>query len=91
MCEENLAKDIIAGRVKVNNDDSIEKVDETEIDDNKKTVLNENSKKMLNNLLNNAISDYGLYQDKNTTSDDKRYVEEKVKELQVLLAQNVVK
>ena len=46
---------------------------------------------MLNNLLNNAISDYGLYQDKNTTSDDKRYVEEKVKELQMLLAQNVVK
>ena len=91
VCEENLAKDIIAGRVKVNDDDSIEKADETEIDDNKKTVLNENSKKMLNNLLNNAISDYGLYQDKNTTSDDKRYVEEKVKELQVLLAQNVVK
>lgn len=91
VCEENLAKDIIAGRVKVNDDDSIEKVDETEIDDNKKIALNENSKKMLNNLLNNAISDYGLYQDKNTTSDDKRYVEEKVKELQVLLAQNVVK
>lgn len=91
VCEENLAKDIIAGRVKVNDDDSIEKVDETEIDDNKNPVLNENSKKMLNNLLNNAISDYGLYQDKNTTSDDKRYVEEKVKELQVLLAQNVVK
>ena len=54
VCEENLAKDIIAGRVKVNDDDSIEKVDETEIDDNKKVVLNENSKKMLNNLLNNA-------------------------------------
>ncbi len=91
VCEENLAKDIIAGRVKVNDDDSIEKVAETETESDKKVVLSENSKKMLNNLLNNAISDYGLYLDKNSSPDDQTYVEEKVKELQMLLAQNVVK
>lgn len=91
VCEENLAKDIIAGRVKVNDDDSIEKVDKTDAESDTKVVLSENSKKMLNDLLNNAISDYGLYQDKNTSQDDKTYIEEKVKELQMLLAQNVVK
>ena len=47
--------------------------------------------KMLTTLLNNAISDYMIYQDKNPTSDDKTYVENKVKELQMLLAEYTVK
>lgn len=46
---------------------------------------------MLTTLLNNAISDYMIYQDKNPTSDDKTYVENKVKELQMLLAEYTVK
>ena len=46
---------------------------------------------MLTTLLNNAISDYMIYQDKNPTSDDKAYVENKVKELQMLLAEYTVK
>ena len=45
----------------------------------------------MKNLLNDAVSDYGLYQDKGGNLDDKSYVEEKVKELQQLLAENAVK
>lgn len=88
VCEENLAKDIIAGEVKVNDDDSFTKAEESDEEDiSDKKELSENDKKMLTTLLNNAISDYMIYQDKNPTSDDKTYVENKVKELQMLLAE----
>lgn len=92
VCEENLAKDIIEGVVKVNDDDTIEKVDlsnENGTDDNK--VLSENEIRMLTNLLNNAISDYNIYLDKSGTSDDRQFVQDKVKELQLLLAKNTAK
>lgn len=92
VCEENLAKDIIAGEVKVNDDDSVTKAEDSDEEDiSDKKELSENDKKMLTTLLNNAISDYMLYQDKNPTSDDKTYVENKVKELQMLLAEYTVK
>lgn len=92
VCEENLAKDIIAGEVKVNDDDSVTKAEESDEEDiSNKKELSENDKKMLTTLLNNAISDYMIYQDKNPTSDDKTYVENKVKELQMLLAEYTVK
>lgn len=92
VCEENLAKDIIAGEVKVNDDDSFTKAEESDEEDIfDKKELSENDKKMLTTLLNNAISDYMIYQDKNPTSDDKTYVENKVKELQMLLAEYTVK
>ena len=92
VCEENLAKDIIAGEVKVNDDDSFTKAEESDEEDiSDKKELSENDKKMLTTLLNNAISDYMIYQDKNPTSDDKTYVENKVKELQMLLAEYTVK
>lgn len=92
VCEENLAKDIIAGEVKVNDDDSVTKAEESDEEDiSDKKELSENDKKMLTTLLNNAISDYMIYQDKNPTSDDKTYVENKVKELQMLLAEYTVK
>ena len=92
VCEENLAKDIIEGVVKVNDDDTIEKVDlsnENGTDDKK--VLSENEIRMLTNLLNNAISDYNIYLDKSGTSDDRQFVQDKVKELQLLLAKNTAK
>ncbi|OLA76628.1 MAG: hypothetical protein BHW55_08595 [Candidatus Melainabacteria bacterium 35_41] len=92
VCEENLAKDIIAGEVKVNDDDSVTKAEDSDEEDiSDKKELSENDKKMLTTLLNNAISDYMIYQDKNPTSDDKAYVENKVKELQMLLAEYTVK
>ena len=92
VCEENLAKDIIAGEVKVNDDDSVTKAEDSDEEDiSDKKELSENDKKMLTTLLNNAISDYMIYQDKNPTSDDKTYVENKVKELQMLLAEYTVK
>lgn len=92
VCEENLAKDIIAGEVKVNDDDSFTKAEESDEEDiSDKKELSENDKKMLTTLLNNAISDYMIYQDKNPTSNDKTYVENKVKELQMLLAEYTVK
>lgn len=92
VCEENLAKDIIAGEVIVNDDDSVTKAEDSDEEDiSDKKELSENDKKMLTTLLNNAISDYMIYQDKNPTSDDKTYVENKVKELQMLLAEYTVK
>lgn len=92
VCEENLAKDIIAGNVKVNDDDSIEKVEISEDDTIVKDVkLSENASKMLTTLLNNSISDYQVYLDKDSSVDDKKYVEDKIKELQMLLAKNTVK
>ena len=91
VCEENLAKDIISGAVKVNEDGSIEKVNTDEENDTSKVALSTKAKEVLKNLLNDAVSDYGLYQDKGGNLDDKSYVEEKVKELQQLLAENAVK
>ncbi len=92
VCEENLAKDIISGNVKVNDDDSIEKVEISEDDTIVKDVkLSENASKMVTTLLNNSISDYQIYLDKDSSVDDKKYVEDKIKELQMLLAKNTVK
>ena len=92
VCEENLAKDIIEGNVKVNDDDSIEKVKKSEEDiDIKEIKLSENGVKMIATLLDNSISDYQIYLDKDSSVDDRKYVEDKIKELQMLLAKNIVK
>ncbi len=91
VCEENLAKDIISGAVKVNEDGSIEKIEANENIELSKVSLSAKAKEVLESLLNDAISDYGLYQDKGGSTDDKTFVEEKVKELQQLVAENAVK
>ena len=91
VCEENLAKDIISGAVKVNEDGSFEKLEENENSDSSKVELSSKAKEILESLLNDAVSDYGLYQDKGGSSDDKTFVEEKIKELQQLIAENAVK
>ena len=96
VCEENLAKDLISGYVKVNDDDTIEKVEQIQtpqdsIVEKSEKVISENEKRMLTNLLNNAISDYGLYLDKADSADDRVYIENKIKELQKLLAENTHK
>lgn len=92
VCEENLAKDIISGAVKVNDDGTIEKVEEIDNEaEEVKVVLSDRAKETLGILLNDAISDYGLYQDKSNEPDDRAFVDRKVKELQQLLAENAVK
>lgn len=92
VCEENLAKDIISGAVKVNDDGTIEKVEEIDNEaEEVKAVLSDRAKETLGKLLNDAISDYGLYQDKSNEPDDRAFVDRKVKELQQLLAENAVK
>lgn len=92
VCEENLAKDIIAGNFKVNDDDSIEKVEKSDDDTEIKEVkLSENASKMVTTLLDNCISDYQIYLDKDGSVDDRKYIEDKIKELQMLLAKNTVK
>ena len=91
VCEENLAKDIISGYIKVSDDGTIEKVEadaENIEEEETNKVFSENDKKMIYDLLNNAISDYGIYLDKVGTIDDRTYVENKIKELQQLLAEN---
>lgn len=92
VCEENLAKDIISGAVKVNDDGTIEEVEEIDNEaEEVKVVLSDRAKETLGKLLNDAISDYGLYQDKSNEPDDRAFVDRKVKELQQLLAENAVK
>ena len=92
VCEENLAKDIISGAVKVNDDGTIEKVEEIDNEaEEVKVVLSDRAKETLGKLLNDVISDYGLYQDKSNEPDDRAFVDRKVKELQQLLAENAVK
>lgn len=92
VCEENLAKDIISGAVKVNDDGTTEKVEEIDNEaEEVKVVLSDRAKETLRKLLNDAISDYGLYQDKSNEPDDRAFVDRKVKELQQLLAENAVK
>lgn len=92
VCEENLAKDIIFGAVKVNDDGTIEKVEEIDNEaEEVKVILSDRAKETLGKLLNDAISDYGLYQDKSNEPDDRAFVDRKVKELQQLLAENAVK
>lgn len=91
VCEENLAKDIISGNVKVNDDDTIEKREVSEEENSQEAKLSGNASKMLTTFLNNAISDYQIYLDKDGSVDDRAYVEEKIKELQMLYAKNTVK
>lgn len=80
VCEENLAKDVISGSVKVNNDGSIEKVQQ---DDDKKKEFNEIDKKTIKTLLNNSIEDYKIYLEK--SSSDEEQIEDKIKEIETLL------
>ena len=91
VCEENLVKDIISGYLKVNDEGVIEKVeqvnDDADLSEQSKNSLSDSDIKMLTNLLNDAISDYGIYLDKVGTIDDKTYVENKIKELEQLLAE----
>ena len=97
VCEENLAKDIISGDVIVNDDDTIQKPDQSSEtasiseQETAERTLSENSKKMLTSLLGSSISDYRMYLDKSGTSDDRAYVEDKVKELEYMLAKYTVK
>ncbi len=91
VCEENLAKDIISGNVKVNDDDTIEKREVSDEENSQEAKLSDNASKMLTTLLNNAVSDYQIYLDKGGSVDDRTYVQDKIKELQMLLAKNTVK
>ena len=94
VCEENLAKDVISGAVRVNNDNTIEKV---EVPDKEEDVvdteikLTQNASETVVSLLNDSISDYNIYLDKSKTLDDKKFVEDKIKELQLLIAKYTVK
>lgn len=93
VCEENLAKDILAGKVKVNEDGSISKIDESEIpeENSNKKEITENDKNSLVELLNNSIADYQIYIDKANSQQDKETVENKVEELKKLVEENSIK
>lgn len=89
VCEENLAKDIISGLVKVNADGSVAKSEsgdedaDAEVKDND-TKLTDADKKMIVTLVGNAISDYNIYLDKNPNAQDKNEVMAKIEELEAL-------
>lgn len=94
VCEENLARDIIAGNVKINDDNSIVKVDKDSQEQGADTeggALSVNASKMLNVLIEDAVSDYQIYLEKVGTTDDRAYIDQKIKELQQLLANSIKK
>lgn len=90
VCEENLAKDIISGLVKVDEDGSVEKIKQDENEDfteqSGEKKLSDADIKMVVTLLGNSVSDYNIYLDK-TISNDKAEVEAKITELNNLVAQ----
>lgn len=89
VCEENLAKDIISGLVKVNEDGSIVKTepdDEEPSDIKKENKLSDSDTKMVVTLVGNSISDYKIYLDKNSSAEDKDEVNSKIEELENLLS-----
>ncbi len=83
VCEENLAKDIISGFVKVNEDGSVSKIEKS--DDDKELVdLSDSDKNMVATLLGNSISDYKIYLDKASNPQDKEDVENKIQVLETM-------
>lgn len=89
VCEENLAKDIISGNVKINEDGTYEKVESEDDDSENKSKLTENAKNTIETLLNNSIADYKLYIEKSSSADDE--IEEHIKELEELIKANAEK
>lgn len=83
VCEENLAKDIISGLVKVNEDGSVSKIEKSE-DDKELVDLSNSDKNMVATLLGNSISDYKIYLDKATNPQDKEDVESKIQVLETM-------
>lgn len=86
VCEENLASDIVSGNVKVNEDNTYEKASSQEEiienSENKKSTLDDNSKKVVYNLLTKAVEDYKIYTDKTTDENSIKQVQDKISELE---------
>lgn len=83
VCEENLAKDIISGLVKVNEDGSVSKIEKSE-DDKELVDLSDSDKNMVATLLGNSISDYKIYLDKAANPQDKEDVDSKIQVLETM-------
>lgn len=88
VCEENLAKDIISGEIKVNEDNTLEKCDND--DDDEIVKLADNAKNLVQSLLNDSIADYKIYLDKVPNSEDKETIEQEISELEKLIEANHV-
>jgi len=85
VCEENLAQDIISGNVKVDRDGIYTKASEEELIEgvqDKNTVLDSNSKKVVYDLLTKAAADYQIYIDKTNDTESAAQVQDKIKELE---------
>lgn len=78
VCQENLAKDIISGDVLFSDDGTFQKSD-----DDKKVKLSEASKNKIVSLLNDSVSNYELYLQKDDSSKDD--VQEEIDEINQLL------
>lgn len=85
VCEENLAKDIISQDVTVNDDGTFEKVKSDDDEKTKSKKLSDKSKEVLAQLLEDAISDYNLYLEKEPSAQDKGEVQSSIAELKKLL------
>jgi tetratricopeptide (TPR) repeat protein len=78
VCEENLAKDIISGELRLSEDGTLVKATGDEVEQK----LSDEAKTLIATNLESAISDYKLYMDK--TSEDTQELEAKIKELEEL-------
>lgn len=85
VCEENLAQDIIAGNVKVDRDGVYTRASEEEILEgaqDRSAVLDDNSQKVVYDLLTKAVGDYQIYIDKSSDKELAGQVQDKIKELE---------
>ncbi len=83
VCEENLAKDIEAKEVIVNDDETIEKYELSDDEDIESKELSDKSKEKIISLLDSSISDYQIYIDK-APDADKEEIEKKIDELKAM-------
>lgn len=79
VCEENLAKDIKAKDVIVNDDNSFQKRENYDED----VELSEKSINMIKSLLESSVEDYQIYLDK--LAQDNEEVDKKIEELKKML------
>ncbi len=82
VCEENLAKDILSGNVKVFEDGSLEKAEETSAD----FKPDKTAEAAASEYLGNAVSDYKTYLEK--VPDAASEVNDKIQELETLLSEH---
>lgn len=82
VAEENLAKDITKGVLKVDENNQVTVVDTEKLNPEEEVKLADSDKLMINNLCNEAVTNYNKYLSLATNAQDKQEILAKIQELQ---------